>query len=90
MNHNSKQKPTGGMWYLTHLPVVFTNVFSFSPLQSLQEKEKKEKKHVQTDNMSNTGRRKCKYFGAASFSFHVFSVHFLFFFFLFFETQETL
>lgn len=56
-------------------PVIFfTNIFSFlpRPFQSLQ--EKKITTHVQTDKMSNIGRRKCKYFGAASFS--CFSVHF--------------
>lgn len=61
---------------------LFTNIFSFlpRPFQSLQEKKKK---HVQTDKMSNIGRRKCKYFGAASFSFLVFL-------FIFFETLELL
>lgn len=34
----------------------------------------KRKTNIQTDKMSNIGRRKCKYFGAASFS--CFSVHF--------------
>lgn len=34
---------------------------------------KTKSKHIQTDKMSNIGRRKCKYFGAAWFSFLIWS-----------------
>lgn len=65
--------------------IFFTNIFSFLPRPSQSFREKK--KHVQTDKMWNIGRRKCKYFGAASFSFFIF--HFSVRFFSF-ETQELL
>lgn len=39
----------------------------------------KEKKHIKTDKMSNIGRRKCKYFGAASFFLFSFFCSFFFF-----------
>lgn len=57
--------------------VIFLQIYSHSYLDLLNHFKRK-KKHVQTDKMWNIGRRKCKYFGAASFSFFIF----LFVFFL--------